>query len=94
MDVFAVERCLIISPADAEGSKSVRKTLVSPSHEVSHLPFATTNANTKRLKTRTTRTRQGYGIGRAREGKACVSGGVAMVSCAVGPHESENEAPI
>ena len=26
------------------------------------------------------------------KGKACVSGGVAMVSCAVEPHESENQA--
>ena len=46
----------------------------------------------KRLKTRPTRTRQGYG--RTREGRAYVSGGVAMVSCAVEPQESENQAAI
>ena len=43
----------------------------------------------KRWKTRSARAMEEL----AKE-KACISGGVAMVSCAVEPHESENQAPI
>ena len=79
---FTKLKCLGLAKKNASLAISRSLAFTIPHHQCKY----------KMLKTRPIPTRQGYG--RACEGKACVSGGVAMVSCAIEPHERENQAPI